>query len=55
MVAHAGIPTLAAAQVERLGITPQSRVLQFASLNFDASLSEIAMALTAGKAGARAR
>src|SRR5262249_19433949 len=40
MVTHAGIPALAGAQVERLRLTPQSRVLQFASLNFDASFWE---------------
>ena len=41
-------PGWPAAQIERLGITRSSRVLQFASLSFDASLSEIAMTLTAG-------
>jgi amino acid adenylation domain-containing protein len=50
VVTHAGIPVLAVAQVERLGITPKSRVLQFASLSFDASLWEIVMALTSGPA-----
>ena len=50
MVTHAGIPTLAGAQVERLGLTPRARVLQFASLNFDASLSELVMTLTTGAA-----
>ncbi|MBV8286313.1 MAG: AMP-binding protein, partial [Hyphomicrobiales bacterium] len=50
VVSHAGIPALAGAQVERLGLTARSRVLQFASLNFDASFSEVAMALTSGAA-----
>ena len=50
VVTHAGIPSLAGAQVEHLGLTPDSRVLQFASLNFDASLWEVVMALTTGAA-----
>ena len=37
VVTHAGIAALAVAHVERLGITAASRVLQFASLNFDTS------------------
>ena len=48
VVTHAGIPALAGAQVEGLGLTPASRVLQFASLNFDASVWEVVMALTTG-------
>ena len=48
VVSHAGIPGLAAAQVDRMGLGPGFRVLQFASLGFDASLSEIVMALTSG-------
>ena len=48
VVTHAGIASLAGAQVERLGLSRQSRVLQFASLNFDASLWELVMALTTG-------
>jgi amino acid adenylation domain-containing protein/non-ribosomal peptide synthase protein (TIGR01720 family) len=48
MVTHAGIPSLAAAQSTAMGIQAGSRVLQFASLSFDASLSEIAMTLTRG-------
>ena len=50
VVTHAGIPALASCQAERLGLSSNSRALQFASFNFDASLSEIAMALTAGAA-----
>ena len=50
VVTHAGISALAAAQVGRLGVTARARVLQFASLNFDASLWEVAMALTSGAA-----
>jgi amino acid adenylation domain-containing protein len=50
VVTHAGIAALAATQRERLGVTATSRVLQFASLNFDASLWEMVMALTSGAA-----
>ncbi|MGH4000423.1 MAG: AMP-binding protein, partial [Pseudonocardiaceae bacterium] len=50
VVTHAGIPALARTQVERLDLTPRSRVLQFASLNFDASAWELIMALTTGAA-----
>jgi len=48
VVTHAGIASLATAQIERLGITNTSRVLMYASLNFDASLSELVMTLTSG-------
>src|ERR1700704_4288830 len=37
VVSHIGITSLAGAQIERLGITPDSRVLQFSSSSFDAS------------------
>ena len=39
---------LAKAQIDAFGVTPGDRILQVASLNFDASISEIAMALCAG-------
>ncbi len=48
VVTHQGIPSLAASQRERLKLTEESRILQFASLNFDASFWELLMALSAG-------
>jgi amino acid adenylation domain-containing protein/non-ribosomal peptide synthase protein (TIGR01720 family) len=48
VVTHQGIPSLAASQMERLKLTEESRILQFASLNFDASFWEILMALSTG-------
>ena len=48
LVTHAGIQSLAHAQAEWLKVTNNSRVLQFASLNFDASFWEIVMALASG-------
>ncbi|MGH3971721.1 MAG: amino acid adenylation domain-containing protein, partial [Pseudonocardiaceae bacterium] len=50
LVSHAGIPSLAAAQIQRFGIDARSRVLQLASPSFDASVMELLMALVAGAA-----
>ncbi len=48
VVPHAGIPALAAAQVDRFALDADSRVLQLASPSFDASVMEILMAYAAG-------
>ena len=50
VVSHIGITSLAGAQIERLVITPDSRVLQFSSSSFDASIMELLMAFPAGAA-----
>src|SRR5262249_27306932 len=48
LVTHRGLGNLAQAQIRAFDITPSNRVLQFASLSFDASVSELAMTLCAG-------
>jgi pristinamycin I synthase 3 and 4 len=48
VVSHRGIPNTATAAADHLGVTSGSRVLQFASLNFDASVWEIASTFVAG-------
>ncbi|MGW3059789.1 amino acid adenylation domain-containing protein [Streptomyces goshikiensis] len=48
MLTHRGLANLIRAQRAKLGITPEDRVLQWASASFDASVFEMVMALGAG-------
>ncbi|MFC8132547.1 amino acid adenylation domain-containing protein, partial [Streptomyces sp. NPDC057302] len=50
LVTHHGLASLALSHQESLGVDGASRVLQFASLSFDASACELAMTLLAGAA-----
>ncbi|MFM8332784.1 MAG: amino acid adenylation domain-containing protein, partial [Candidatus Methylumidiphilus sp.] len=50
IVSHAGLISLATAQIERFQLDGQSRVLQFASPSFDASVMELLMAFAPGAA-----
>jgi amino acid adenylation domain-containing protein len=50
VVSHAGVASLLATQMQRLGVGPGSRVLQFASLSFDAAFWELCMGLLSGAA-----
>ncbi|MFZ2174496.1 MAG: amino acid adenylation domain-containing protein [Rhodococcus sp. (in: high G+C Gram-positive bacteria)] len=47
VVTHTGLANVTEEQVERLGLTPQSRVLHFASPSFDASVFELLHAVSA--------
>lgn len=47
-IQHRGLCNLAAAQIDAFNLQPGNRVLQFASLSFDASIFEIVMALLTG-------
>ncbi|MGQ3478679.1 amino acid adenylation domain-containing protein [Paenibacillus sp. TY11] len=48
LIEHAGLVTLIPYLVEKFGITPDSRVMQFASISFDASVYEWIGTLTVG-------
>ncbi|WP_442947635.1 amino acid adenylation domain-containing protein [Nostoc sp.] len=48
MVEHKGLCNLAQAQIQTFGLTSDSRILQFASFSFDASIWEVVMALRSG-------
>jgi amino acid adenylation domain-containing protein len=50
VVSHTGVASLLTTQVAQLEVGPSSRVLQFASLSFDAAFWEMCMALLSGAA-----
>ncbi|MBW5481626.1 non-ribosomal peptide synthetase [Streptomyces bambusae] len=50
VVSHAGLAAFAAAELDRFAVDADSRVLQFASPSFDASVLELVMTFAAGAA-----
>src|SRR6185312_6327550 len=50
VVCHAGVSSLAAAQIQHFRVDARSRVLQFVSLSFDASFGELCLGLLSGAA-----
>ncbi|MBN3924182.1 non-ribosomal peptide synthetase [Nostoc sp. NMS4] len=48
LLQHRGLSNLSASQIEIFNLQPSNRILQFASLSFDASIFEIVMALQTG-------
>ncbi|HEU5471987.1 MAG TPA: amino acid adenylation domain-containing protein [Actinophytocola sp.] len=55
VVTHRGVAGLVAAHVERLGMAPDSRMLQLASPSFDVSICELLTALLSGASVVLAR
>ncbi|HVQ92284.1 MAG TPA: amino acid adenylation domain-containing protein [Mycobacteriales bacterium] len=50
VIAHTGLASFAAAEIERFDVRPGDRVLEFSSPSFDASVLELCMSLPAGAA-----